>query len=114
MNMNRTLLAMTALMLTSMAFGEIRVTMSDAMKAATTKVQPAYSPVARQMKVAGKVEVEATIDEAGSVETVKALNGNPLLTQSALAAVQKWKFTPFTADGKASKAIVTLSFDFKP
>jgi protein TonB len=98
----------------SLANAEIRVSTSDALKAAVTKPQPVYSPVARQMKVAGKVEVEAVVDTTGKVETVKALTGNPLLTQSAVSAVEKWKFTPFTADGAPSKAIVTLSFDFRP
>ena len=96
------------------AFADIRVTATDALKAATSKPQPSYSPVARQMKVVGKVDIEAVIDTAGSVESVKALSGNPLLTQSAVSAVQKWKFTPFTADGAPTKAVVTLSFDFRP
>ena len=96
------------------ALADIRVTATDALKAATSKPQPAYSPVARQMKVVGKVDVEAIIDTTGSVESVKAVSGNPLLTQSAVSAVQKWKFTPFTADGAPTKAVVTLSFDFRP
>jgi protein TonB len=92
----------------------IRITAADAMRAAVAKPAPAYSPVARQMKVAGHVEVEAVIATDGSVESAKAVTGNPLLTQSAVQAVQKWKFTPFTADGEPTKAVVTLSFDFKP
>jgi TonB family protein len=84
------------------------------MKAALTKPHPAYSPVARQMKIAGRVEVEALVNEDGAVESAKAVTGNPLLTQSALSAVEKWKFTPFTSDGKPVKAICTLVFDFRP
>lgn len=102
------------LLLTGAASAEVRVAGADAIKAAINKVQPVYSPVARQMKVAGKVEVEATVDESGNVDSVKAITGNPLLTQSAVAAVQKWKFEPFTENGKPAKAIVTLSFDFRP
>ena len=98
----------------SAAFADIRVTATDALKNATAKPQPAYSPVARQMKVVGKVDAEAVIDTTGNVETCKAISGNPLLTQSAVSAVQKWKFTPFTADGAPTKAVVTLSFDFRP
>jgi protein TonB len=92
----------------------IRVTATDALKAAVSKPAPAYSPVARQMKVTGHVEVEAVIDVDGSVESAKAVTGNPLLTQSAVQAVQRWKFTPFMANGEPTKAVVTLSFDFKP
>ncbi len=108
-------IAMGLLLLSStFAFADVHVSTADALKNATTKPQPTYSPVARQMKVAGKVEIEVTVDTTGSVESVKALTGNPLLTQSAVSAVQKWKFTPFTADGQPTKAVATLSFDFKP
>lgn len=114
MHRNRFIAMAMSLMFATLAGAEVRISMSEAMKAATAKTQPAYSPLARQMKVAGKVEVEATVDTSGNVESVKAVSGNPLLTQSAVVAVEKWKFTPFTSDGKAVKAIVTLNFDFKP
>jgi TonB family protein len=93
---------------------DMRVGTAEAMKAAVSKPAPAYSPIARQMKVSGHVEVEAVIDTEGKVESVKAVSGNPLLTQAAIQAVQKWKFTPFTANGAATRAVTMLSFDFKP
>ncbi len=105
-----TLLAVAA----GLAHADVRVSTADALKAAVNKPAPAYSPIARQMKVAGHVEVEAVVATDGSVESVKAISGNPLLTQSAVQAVQKWKFNPFTANGEATKAVVTLAFDFKP
>lgn len=112
--MTKTLLISGLMLWAGLAVAEVRVSSSDAIKAAVNKPQPVYSPIAKQMKVAGKVEVEAVVDTAGNVETVKALTGNPLLTQSAVNAVQKWKFTPFTANGQPSKAVVTLNFDFRP
>ncbi|MGH9627627.1 MAG: energy transducer TonB [Bryobacteraceae bacterium] len=93
---------------------DVRVTMSDALKAAVSKPSPDYSPVARQMKVSGAVEVEATIAPDGTVENVKVLTGNPLLTSSAVKAVKNWKFTPFTVDGEPSRAVALLKFNFKP
>ena len=103
-----------ALATAAYAAADIRVSTSDALRAAVSKPQPVYSAVARQMKVAGRVEVEVVVDEQGIVQTAKAVTGNALLTQSAVAAVEKWKFTPFTADGKPVKATCTLSFDFRP
>jgi protein TonB len=102
------------LLLAGLAFAEVRVTTTEAMKAAVSKPQPEYSAVARQMKISGKVAVEAVVNTAGAVESVKAVTGNPLLTQSAISAVQKWKFTPFAENGAPAKAIVTLTFDFRP
>lgn len=93
---------------------EIRIGMADAVKAATSKVQPQYPAVARQMKIAGHVEIEAVIGTDGSVASAKAVSGNPMLTQPAVSAVEKWKFTPFTSNGEPTKAVVTLGFDFRP
>jgi protein TonB len=98
----------------AVAAAEVRVPMSEAVKAATVKPNPEYSPVARQMKVSGRVELEATVAATGEVEQVRAVSGNPLLTASAIAAVKKWKFTPFTENGAPAKAVVSLNFDFKP
>ena len=95
------------------ASAEIRVDMDDAMKAATKKAAPDYPPIAKQLKIGGKVQVDVTIDAEGNVENVKILSGNAMLTQSVIAAVKKWKFTPFTQDGVAAKAIAALEFDFK-
>ena len=93
---------------------DVRVSTADAMRAAVSKPQPVYGPVAKQMKIAGRVEIEVVVDEQGNVTNAKAVTGNPILTQSAISAAEKWKFTPFTADGKPDKAICTLVFDFRP
>lgn len=93
---------------------DLRVGTADALKAATSRVQPQYPPVARQMKIAGHVEIEAVVGADGSVASAKAISGNPMLTQPAVSAVEKWKFTPFTSNGEPTKAIVTLGFDFRP
>lgn len=90
-----------------------RLTQDEATKAATSKVQPEYPPIAKQLKLEGAVQVEASIDEKGTVETVKVLSGNVVLANSAANALKRWKFSPFTIDGKPAKASATLSFTFK-
>jgi TonB family protein len=92
---------------------EMRVTTSDALKAVTKKTAPDYPAVARQMKIAGKVEVEIVIDEKGNVESVKVVSGNALLTSSVVTAVKNWKFEPFLQGGTPAKAVAALDFDFK-
>ena len=113
--MNRLSIGIGAFVLfAGFAAAEVRIGTADAVKAATNKPQPEYSAVARQMKVAGRVEVEAVVDTEGMVESVKSLTGNPILTQSAINAVRKWRFTPFAENGAPAKAVVTLSFEFRP
>ena len=94
--------------------GELRLSMSEAVKNAVTKPQPEYSAIARQMKVGGKVEVEVTIAADGTIEETKAIRGNPLLTASVANALKKWKFTPFQENGQPTKIVAAFSFDFKP
>ena len=90
-----------------------RLSQDEAVKAAIAKPQPDYPPIARQLKVQGKVEVEIAIDPAGSVETAKPLTGNAALTGAAVNALKRWRFTPITSDGKAVRAIAVMSFNFK-
>jgi protein TonB len=98
----------------SLAGQERRISRPVALKSLVTKVEPTYPVVARQMKMEGTVEVDACVGESGTVETVKTINGNPVLGKAAEDAVKKWKFTPFkTDDGKPLKAIVNLAFTFK-
>jgi len=93
---------------------EIQVPESAAKHAATSKPAPTISPMARQLKISGHVEVAVAIDEDGSVTDVKITAGTPVLATGVVDAVKKWKFTPFKdPSGTASKATTTLSFDFK-
>ena len=69
--------------------------------------------MARQLKLEGAVELEAVVSETGVVEKVNILSGNPVLTRPAADAVRKWKFSPFTADGKTVKALVPVGLNFK-
>src|SRR5205085_3533204 len=90
-----------------------KVTRAEGLNAATTKVQPDYPPMAKQLKIEGAVELEAVVAESGVVEKVNIISGNPVLTRPAADAVKKWKFAPFTADGKTVKALVPISMNFK-
>ena len=93
--------------------GVMHVTQSEALKAAKEKIQPEYPAMAKQLHLEGAVQLEAHISETGSVEEVKPLTGNAVLMNAAMAALKRWKFAPFTADGKPTKAVADLSFNFK-
>ena len=90
-----------------------KVTKTEGLNAVTTKISPEYPVIARQLKIEGAVELEVVVTEAGVVEKVNIVSGNPVLTRPASDAVKKWKFAPFTADGKAVKAVVPVSVSFK-
>ncbi len=90
-----------------------KVSKSEGLNAVTTKVPCEYPPIAKQLKIEGYVELEALVTESGLVEKVNILSGNPVLTRPASDAVKKWKFAPFTSEGKAVKALVPVSLSFK-
>jgi protein TonB len=89
------------------------VTHAQAIEAATNKPTPEYSAMAKQLRVQGVVQVNAHIDEDGKIEKVEAVAGNPLLIKCAEDTLRKWKFNPFTDEGKPVKAVASLTFSFK-
>jgi protein TonB len=90
-----------------------KVTKAEGLNAVTTKVPPDYPTIARQLKIEGSVELEAVVTETGVVEKVNIVSGNPVLTRPASDAIKKWKFAPFTSDGKAVRALVPVTLSFK-
>lgn len=89
-----------------------RINEVEGMRSVVQKVSPVYPPMAKQLKLAGRVVVDMTVSEDGSVESADIVNGNPILAGAAKNAAKNWKFQPFQADGKSSKAVVRVNFDF--
>ena len=90
-----------------------RLSTDEAVKAAVAKPQPDYPPVARQLRIQGRVEVEVSIDPSGNVDNVKVLSGNPALTGTITPTVKRWRFEPIVSEGKPVHAVAVLAFNFK-
>jgi TonB family protein len=56
--------------------------------------EPEYPETLQRLYIGGVVRLELTIAAKGNVERVTLLGGNPILGQSAMAAVRKWKYAP--------------------
>ena len=89
-----------------------KVSSAEAKAAIASKVMPSYPAMAKQMKIEGTVELEATVTEDGKVSQVNIVSGNPLLTRAGVEALKLWKFTPFKDDGKPVTAIAPISINF--
>jgi TonB family protein len=61
-------------------------------RAVKERVPPVYPEIAKRLKIAGTVVVEATVDANGRVGGVKTVSGNRMLSIAAEDAVRKWKF----------------------
>ncbi len=78
-----------------------------------TKVQPVYAEIARKARVQGTVIVEAIIDKQGNVTDARILRGLPMgLSDAAVAAIQKWKYTPATLNGRPVSVYLTVTVTF--
>jgi TonB family protein len=75
-------------------------------------VKPDYPAEARAARVQGVVIIEAVIDETGAVANAHVLRSIPMLDDSALAAVSRWRFTPTEANGRAIGVIMTVTVNF--
>lgn len=106
-------LVLSSVSAVSLGAAELPVTEAQAKEAALVRPLPEYPAMARQLKITGKVELQVTISPEGKVEDVKILTGNPVLTKSCAKIVADWKFRPFLQEGKPSRAIAPLSFDFR-
>jgi TonB family protein len=70
-------------------------------------VRPEYPQIARAARVQGVVVLEAQIERDGSVCSARVLRSIPLLDQSAIDAVLRWRFAPV-----AVPVIMTMTVNF--
>jgi len=79
---------------------------------ATKVIKPIYPIAADKDKLEGQVVVKVAISEAGDVESVEVVSGDPTLAQAATDAAKEWKFKPFIRNGKPAKVSTKLAFNF--
>ncbi len=74
-----------------------------------SRVSPVYPELAKQMNVSGAVKVQLTIAPDGTVKSAKALGGHPVLINSAIDAVKRWKYEP-----AKEETTTIVQFNFSP
>jgi TonB family protein len=62
------------------------------------RVVPAYPELARNANITGTVRLLVMVAPNGSVRSVQAIGGNPVLIKAAQDAVSNWKFSPATEE----------------
>lgn len=75
--------------------------------------QPAYPPMAKQIRVQGRVSVQVLIDEQGRVVSATALDGHPLLASAAQKAALQARFRPTLLSQQPVKVSGVITYDFK-
>ena len=74
---------------------------------------PIYPELARRIRLQGDVAVEVIISPQGRVESVRAVSGHPMLTQTALDAARAWRFEPTLLNGVPVRVTGVITFIFK-
>jgi protein TonB len=74
--------------------------------------RPEYPALARLAHAQGEVVLEAVVSRDGSVSATRILSGNRLLRGAAAAAVRRWRYRPYIANGRPVdvSTIVTIGF----
>jgi TonB family protein len=85
----------------------------DSTKLEPIKTEKAVYPLrAQEKELQGQVWVKILVSTTGNVEKVEVISGDPILVQSAVDAVKKWKFKPFIKGGKPVPVSTKLPFNF--
>jgi protein TonB len=77
------------------------------------RVEPAYPPMARQVRVSGTVEIEAVIAVDGHLREVHVKSGHPLLVKAAMDAVKQWVYEPTTLNGVPVEVVGVILVTFR-
>jgi protein TonB len=76
------------------------------------RTDPEYPLIAQAAKLEGVVILEATVDEAGRVESVKVLRSAKLLDKAAIEAVKQWRYSPLRLNGRPTPFVLTVTVQF--
>jgi TonB family protein len=74
---------------------------------------PEFPRTALDAKVDGVVRLEATVATNGRVNTVKSIEGDARLADSAIRAIRQWRFEAARKDGKKVEDLVRINVEFR-
>jgi len=71
-----------------------------------------YPADARRAGIEGTVVLKTVVNEAGKVQGVRLVEGNPTLAMAAISSVKQWHYRPYVREGKAVpfQTIVLVEF----
>jgi protein TonB len=85
-----------------------RVLNSEALSLPT----PNYPPLARNIRLQGRVIVQVLIDESGNVISAKATSGHPMLIPEAQRAAMRARFSPTVLGDQKVKVQGVITYNF--
>ena len=71
------------------------------------KVLPRYPDLARPMRLEGSVKVNVLVAPNGTVKSIRAVGGSPILLKAAEDAIDKWRWAPASQE---TRELIELHF----
>jgi TonB family protein len=77
------------------------------------QVAPVYPDSARRNLVQGTVVLKAIIGQDGRIKDLRPISGPQELYESAVGAVEQWRYKPFLLEGKPVEVETTINVNYK-
>lgn len=74
--------------------------------------KPEYPPLAKMARIQGSVRLEAVISTDGTIQHLALISGHPLLVQTAMAAVSRWRYQPTLLNGEPVEVVTDIVVNF--
>ena len=78
------------------------------------RVDPQYPAEAREQRIQGQVVLQAEINREGRIQKLAVLSGDSVLAESAIQAVKRWRYRPYSAEGRPIAMQTTITVNFTP
>jgi len=103
----------TAVNATKAAQQTLRISQGVSQGLILKRVQPVYPTQALQMRLQGKVELQANITKTGDTTGIRQLSGERILGRAAMDAVRQWKYKPYYLNGEPVEVETQITVNFK-
>jgi protein TonB len=77
------------------------------------RVEPIYPHIASVSGIQGQVKLHAIIARDGSIQSLNAVSGHPLLVRAALEAVEQWRYRPYVLNGEKVEVETFITVNFR-
>ena len=77
------------------------------------RVEPVYPHIAAVSNIQGQVKLHAIIARDGSIQSLNAISGHPLLVRAAVEAVEQWRYRPYVLNGEAVEVETFITVNFR-
>ena len=93
--------------------GPVRISSGISQGMLIAPIRPLYPPIAKAAGVQGTVVVEAIISRTGTIESLRAVSGPPMLQNAALDAIRAARYQPYRLNGEPTEVQTTITVNFR-